>query len=128
MDLTPPGSPHYLWSVHVLGLAYYRAGLNDKAIECLKKCVDDLPNWKPNAGNMLVLAMAHHRLKQDVEARHWLDRAGQLAPPNTGPELEQPNDFLPLGREWLEWLGLQMLHREANDLLRAGRADPAGGR
>jgi hypothetical protein len=85
--------------------------------------VENHPNWIPNAGNMLVLAMAHHRLKQAAEARQWLDRARQTSPPKTGPELEPPNDVVPLGREWLEWIGFQLLHHEAEVLLKAAPID-----
>jgi serine/threonine-protein kinase len=116
MSLTPPGSVHYLWSLHVLGLAYYRAGLYERAIECLEKSLNDHPNWKSNTSNMFLLAMAHQRLRHDADSWQWLDRARQASPPHTGPELERPNDFTPLGREWLEWIGLQLLQREAEEL------------
>jgi serine/threonine protein kinase/Flp pilus assembly protein TadD len=62
--------PHYL---HTLGLAHYRAGEFDKAIEQLQKSNEG--TWKAKVANWLVLAMAHQRLGHTDEARSWFDRA-----------------------------------------------------
>jgi tetratricopeptide (TPR) repeat protein len=63
---------HYL---HTLGLAHYRAGQFDKAIEQLHHSLKG--NWKAHAANWLVLAMAHQRLGHADEARNWFDMAVQ---------------------------------------------------
>jgi serine/threonine-protein kinase len=63
---------HYL---HTLGLAYYRGGRFDRAIEELNRSTK--ANWNANAANWLVLAMAHERLGQTDEARKWFDKAVQ---------------------------------------------------
>jgi tetratricopeptide (TPR) repeat protein len=62
--------PHHL---HTLGLAYYRAGQFDKAIEQLQKSMEG--NWKAQVVNWLVLAMAHQRLGHADEARIWFEKA-----------------------------------------------------
>jgi tetratricopeptide (TPR) repeat protein len=62
--------PHH---IHVLGLALYRNGQFQEAIRQLNRSIEG--NWKANAANWLVLAMAHHRLGHADEARKWFDRA-----------------------------------------------------
>jgi tetratricopeptide (TPR) repeat protein len=116
LALTPPPSLHHLWSVHVLGLAYYRAGENDKAVECLQKALEDHPDWEHNVLNWLVLAMAHHRLKHEKEARRWLEEARHWIGQQTGSPA-------PLGREWLEWRTVQRLSGEAEELLKPDGKD-----
>src|SRR5262249_45249826 len=70
-------------SLHALGLAHYRAGQYDKAIEQLHKSAQG--SWRANAANWWVLAMAHQRLGHADEARRWFDKAARQAD-NTGPE------------------------------------------
>jgi tetratricopeptide (TPR) repeat protein len=62
--------PHNL---HALGLAHYRAGQFDEAIEQMHRSIEG--NWNANAANWLVLAMAHQRLGHADEARKWFDQA-----------------------------------------------------
>jgi tetratricopeptide (TPR) repeat protein len=107
-------APHHL---HVLGLAHYRAGQFDKAIEKLHKSMEG--NWRANAANWLVLAMAHQRLGHIDEARKWFDKAarwidhtGLEAPTNAADSLQSlhPHDSLTcmvLRREAEMVLGLQ---------------------
>jgi tetratricopeptide (TPR) repeat protein len=117
LALTPPPSPHRVWSMHVLGLAYYRAGDNDKAVESLQKALADYPDWEHNVLNWLVLAMAHHRLKHDNEARRRLGEARHWI----GQHTDSP---APLSREWLEWQTVQTLSGEAEGLLKPAGTDP----
>jgi serine/threonine protein kinase/tetratricopeptide (TPR) repeat protein len=57
------------------------------------------------------LAMSHHQLGQDEEARKWLAKAIRQA------ELETQNPSL----AWNRRLTLQLLQREAEDLMRGGK-------
>jgi tetratricopeptide (TPR) repeat protein/serine/threonine protein kinase len=54
-----------------LGSAHYRAGDWNAAIEELKASI----KLRQHGADMLFLAMAHKRLRQDTEARQWYDRA-----------------------------------------------------
>ena len=105
-------TPYYL---HTLGLAQYRAGNFDKAIEQLDKSIAG--NWSGNAANWLVLAMAHHRLGHADEARRWFDKAVQWI---DAADLEAPKDSV-VGLRSLhphDALACLVLRREAETLLR----------
>jgi serine/threonine protein kinase/tetratricopeptide (TPR) repeat protein len=103
------GNDH-TWFWHVLGLAQYRAGQFDQALESFTKANVDA--WRFHELNWFGLALVHHRLGHADEARQclakgnqWLEREG---PP--GPEQQaklQPQD----------WLEAQLLRREAEELL-----------
>jgi len=115
--------PHYL---HVLGLAHYRAGQFDRAIDRLTESVDG--NWTANAANWLVMAMAHHRLGHAAEALKLFDKAVRLIDP---PWVKEPEAGLKaLHRH--DFMACVVLRREAEALLgvRAGpdRRTPSGER
>ena len=59
----------------VLGLAYYRAGRHALAIKSSEESIRLAPHAPAVALNWPVLAMAHHQLGQDAEARRWLELA-----------------------------------------------------
>src|SRR5262249_37906837 len=82
MTLATATAWHTQWSGHVLGLANYRIGHFEQAIEFLGKDLSENPVWENRVANWLVLAMAHHRLNHPAEARQWLDRARQWARQN----------------------------------------------
>jgi len=104
-------APHHL---HTLGLAHYRAGQFDKAIEQLHKSMKG--NWRANAANWLVLAMAHQRLGHADEARNWFDKAARWMD-NAG--LETPSDAADSLRSLHphDALNCMVLRREAETLL-----------
>ena len=58
-------------SASVLGVALYRTGAWQEAIQALEKSMRRGQGRDPVAG--LVLAMAHHRLGQSADARKWYD-------------------------------------------------------
>jgi serine/threonine protein kinase/tetratricopeptide (TPR) repeat protein len=95
-------SPYFL---HTLGLAYYRAGQFDEAIEQLNKSIDG--KWNANAANWLVLAMVQHRLGHGNEARKWFDQAARW--------MENPDALRSIDRR--DSLACQVLRREAETLL-----------
>jgi tetratricopeptide (TPR) repeat protein/serine/threonine protein kinase len=117
LNLTPPSSGHHSWSVHVLGLAQYRAGQYQKAVHGLSKAVKDDPDWEYQVGHWLVLSMAHHRLGHGEEARKLFDRAEQWVGERTRGR-PAGSRLAPPPWSWREWLGLQMLRREAGELLK----------
>jgi len=77
MALTAKIDVHRLWSMHVLGLAFYRAGQSEKAIASLEAAQKDpgLQTSEFKMSNWLVLAMCRHRLGQDSEAAAALQSA-----------------------------------------------------
>jgi tetratricopeptide (TPR) repeat protein len=116
MSLTRADPIHGPWSVHVLSLAYYRSGLNDKAVECVAKGLKEQTKVECNLVNALVLAMAHYRLKHKDEAQKWLEQARQ-AIDQENRKRENDCAFAPPGWHWRDWLGVQMLREEAEELL-----------
>jgi serine/threonine protein kinase/tetratricopeptide (TPR) repeat protein len=105
------------WSLHVLGLAQYRAGQHDKAIESLRKALKDYPDWDFHILNRLVLAMAHYQAGHAVEARQWFDLARKGIAEESQKNPDQSPRFAPPGWLWRDWLGVQMLSREPEELL-----------
>jgi WD40 repeat protein len=114
--MTPAPSDYAIWSAQILGLAYYRTGAHDKAVDCLQTALADYPEWGHNVVNWLVLAMAHQRLGHTGESRQWLQKADNWiaatlreTPPEAG--------FVPPGWSWRDWLVVQFLHGEAESLV-----------
>jgi serine/threonine protein kinase/tetratricopeptide (TPR) repeat protein len=116
-SLTLQDPTHKLPSVHILGLAYYRTGLNDKAVECLLKGVKDHPDSEENVFTWLVLAMANQQLNSEEQARQWLDKARQWIEQKNRSRPEKGGGFAPPGWHWRDWMGLRMLQKEAEELL-----------
>jgi tetratricopeptide (TPR) repeat protein len=95
---------------NTLGAILYRAKQNAAAIEELKESV----RLNPVGGSsfdFLFLAMAHHRLGKGIEARSWLDKAAQA-------HAKQSPTF------WTDRLEWQLLHREAEALLKEPPPEP----
>jgi WD40 repeat protein/tetratricopeptide (TPR) repeat protein len=105
------GSYQRPWDFHVLGLAQFRAGQSDQALQNLTKASDKA--WAQWEVNWFGLALVHHRLGHPDEARQcldkgiqWLEREGPRGP-------EQPAK-LPLQ----DWLEAELLRREAEEILK----------
>jgi uncharacterized protein (TIGR03067 family) len=90
------------WHLHALGLAHYRAGQFDLAIQRLRE--SGSTGWKGNPTNWLITAMAHHRRGQADEAHMWLDWARRSPFPYVHPH---------------EAMTYQILRREAEALVGA---------
>lgn len=58
--------------------------------------------------------MAHQQMNHPAEARQWLAKSVQRI-----DELQPPKGsrFAPQGWEWYDWLGVQLLRREAEQLV-----------
>jgi thiol-disulfide isomerase/thioredoxin len=103
------------WNYHVLGLAQYRAGQLDQALESFTKA--NATFWRYSELNWFGLALVHHSLGHTGEARRCLDKGIQwlerVGPPRPG----QPARLLPT-----DWLEAHLLRREAEELLQKKQA------
>jgi tetratricopeptide (TPR) repeat protein len=100
------------WYAHALGLALYRAGRYDEAIALLERWNGS--GWQPIGylQNDAVLAMAHHRKGRTAKARDLLGRVEAWCRRAKGdPDLKEVHD------KAVDWLHLQVLHREAEALI-----------
>ena len=108
------------WYLHVLGLAHYRAGQLDRAIQRLEE--SNAGDWGEPGDkhqNQLVLAMAHHRLGHALSARALLDEVERW-----WKGVEAAKTQLAF-RNTTDWLPLQLLRREAEALIRYDPVFPA---
>ncbi len=99
--------PNLTWWHYVLGLARYREGQDERAIEDLAKSLRLGADWSAIALNYPVLAMAHHRLGHADEARKWLAKAHDVVP----GEASMPDAI------WWDRLEFLLLRREADALI-----------
>jgi tetratricopeptide (TPR) repeat protein len=108
------------WTLTVLGMAEYRAGQFDRAIEHFRESNTLRRGWQLRARNYFGLAMAHHRLGQVDAARECLEKARQFfervqpASPGGTPPLDDA----------AEWIEQHVLSREAEALLQSS-SDPS---
>jgi eukaryotic-like serine/threonine-protein kinase len=110
--LAAAGDPSFKWFHLVSGLAEYRAGNFEAAIECLQKCISSpAGQLYCDESALVVQAMAEHRLGRSADARETLKRADQLIAERVA-KLEQG----PLVG-WQEWIRLNVLRREAQALI-----------
>jgi tetratricopeptide (TPR) repeat protein len=108
--------PRCAWYLHTLGMAHYRAGKFDRAIERLRESAAARPAWSANVVNWLGLALAYHRLGQTKEARQWWDRAVGWIDQAAAKPPKQPGASIP-GLSVHDWLACHVLRREAEALL-----------
>jgi tetratricopeptide (TPR) repeat protein len=122
------------WFANLLGAALYRAGRYDEAARQLTRASGLDPG--PYRNNLIYtwffLAMTHHRLGHAPQARQWLDKALQATDraldPSATPAGGQARDTTdPAGGippAWNRRLTLELLRREAVELLKVGTAEP----
>jgi serine/threonine protein kinase/WD40 repeat protein/tetratricopeptide (TPR) repeat protein len=101
--------------VRVQGRVLYRAGRFEEAIQRLNEDIAVSPSGPLGFQMRLFLAMAHHHLGHAAEARQWLDKAIQW-------EAKTKTDAEPL--VWEQRLELQLLRREAQELIEGKAAEP----
>lgn len=116
---TPSNPQQKPWYQHALGLALYRAGMYEQAVECLKQALDENGAWGGQVLEWLVLAMAHHQLGHSEEAKNWLGTATQWLDQAT---LRDPvlANITPNSLKWWDWLEVRHLRREAEALFTRG--------
>jgi hypothetical protein len=97
----------------LVGSALFRAGRFDAALAPLKEAAaggDDVHPVFPS----FFLAMAHHRAGHAGEARQELDRAVR----RTAEYLDEKSKVGPPVKHWANMLLVQLLRREAEELLK----------
>jgi tetratricopeptide (TPR) repeat protein len=111
------------WECHVLGLAYYRAGQYQQAGNSLKEFLKAHPDDCSYIANWLLMGMIEHRLGHAEKAQGWLDKAELWIKEET-PKMVQLEDLsAERGHPWRDWLMIQLLHREAETLIRGKTTD-----
>jgi tetratricopeptide (TPR) repeat protein len=112
--------PYYRYFLMARGLAHYRAGEYAQAIDQTGKAVvAEARFWGLNVPAHLVAAMSHHRLGQAEEARKAFGQAREMMEQEEFPKLESGD----VGAGWHDWLICQILRREAEALLEAGKGE-----
>jgi serine/threonine protein kinase/WD40 repeat protein/tetratricopeptide (TPR) repeat protein len=100
---------------HVLGLAQYRAGQFDQALQSFTKADDKA--WAQRELNWFGLALVHHRLGHPDEARQCLDKGIQWLEREGPPGPERPAKI-----SLADWMEAQVLRREAEEMLKTKRS------
>jgi hypothetical protein len=98
-----------VWYLHALGLAQYRAGQFEQALQSFFRANVEL--------NAFGLALVHYRLGHPGEARRYLDKGVQWLERQGPPGPDQPAKLMPQ-----DWLEAQLLRREAEELLKIKRS------
>jgi serine/threonine protein kinase/Flp pilus assembly protein TadD len=107
-------SGYYPWYFHTLGLAQYRAGQFEQALESFTKA--NIEAWTNREINWFGLALVHHRLGHPDDARQCLDRGVQWLKRVGPPDPNRLPNIHPL-----DWLLAQLLRREAEEMLKIKR-------
>jgi tetratricopeptide (TPR) repeat protein len=114
--------PRLAWTWFALGIAQYRAGQDEEAVQTLRNSLDLAPEWDGRGQNHVVLALACHRLGRTQEARQWLARARDKL--NTMNRTMANNQFGFASSFFLiDWMSLNILLEEAEQRL-AARQSP----
>jgi tetratricopeptide (TPR) repeat protein len=99
----------------VRGAALYRAGRHEESVRCLEAAAKTYRTW---AWDWCFLAMAHHRLGHDDEARRCLAEAGRWIDEANRQEEDDPSHTRPAWGDWHERAVSALLLREAEGLLK----------
>jgi serine/threonine-protein kinase len=100
------------WHLHTLALAHYRAGHFQEAVYHAQESLAIDPNWLAHVDNWFVLAMAHHALGDQAEARQWFDKAQQWIA-HTEPQADAGGSVTLLNMHPHDGLACRVLQREA---------------
>jgi tetratricopeptide (TPR) repeat protein len=98
------------WYFHALGLAQYRAGQFDQALQSFAKA--SVETWAYRDLNWFGQALVHHRLGHPEETQQCLDKGIQWLERYGSPGPGRPANIHPI-----DWVGAQALRREAEDLI-----------
>jgi serine/threonine protein kinase/WD40 repeat protein/Flp pilus assembly protein TadD len=107
-----PDERNYL---HTLACVLYRRGRYAEAARLLARSVAKHGKGG-DVWDHLFLAMAHQKLGRPDEARRWLKKADEWLAEAKAARVKDPSS--PLLSSWTERLGVQILRREAEELLR----------
>jgi tetratricopeptide (TPR) repeat protein len=99
------------WYFHALGLAQYRAGQFDEALQSFSRA--NVEAWGCRDLNWFGMALVHHRLGHPDKARESLDKGIQWLERGGSPSPQQPANIDPQ-----DWLEAHVLRREAEDVLK----------
>jgi tetratricopeptide (TPR) repeat protein len=102
-------------NLYVQGLARFRAGQDEKAVELFRQSVAAGPKWSTATSCYPPLAMAYHRLGKPDEARRALAAASKAIDDSIEFSSRIPLGIRPF--PWVDWLECRLLHREATSLL-----------
>jgi tetratricopeptide (TPR) repeat protein len=113
--------PARWYELYVLGIAQYRAGNFEQAVLRLRESLSAGPEMPVRAISYPVLAMAHHRLGESVEAREALRSAAEAAEQFTTELYENPGGSWVIHQDagpawpiaWWDWLEFRLYCREA---------------
>jgi tetratricopeptide (TPR) repeat protein len=105
------------WILLAKVLAEYRAGHPAEAVAWLKRARPRADGGPLDASLFAVLALAQHRLGRPQEARAALADARTLL----AQKMPDPRKGRFFGGDWHDWLRTEVLTREAEGLLDAGR-------
>jgi tetratricopeptide (TPR) repeat protein len=109
------------YTLHVLALAQYRAGLWSDALHSIDASFEAQATWSGHINNWLLLALIHTRLGHPDEARQWADKAADWRQKAYG---EVPAGAFPApGMHVHDRWGCLLLQREVDELLGAGNGD-----
>ncbi len=103
--------PHYPTMVLTKGMAEYRAGRFEAAVEWMRKAQPDV--WD-RVGIRFFLSMAYQRLGQPEKA----SAEYQVALEEIAKRFDSTDEFIPGKGEWWYWLWCQVLRREAEAVLK----------
>ncbi len=101
--------------LYLSGLAHYRAGNYDQAIEQLQASMTDDPHWRHKSISYPALAMACFRAGKIDEAKDALNAANQALDEWTSSLLLAELGTTPI--PWFDYVECILLHREATLLL-----------
>jgi serine/threonine protein kinase/WD40 repeat protein/tetratricopeptide (TPR) repeat protein len=102
---------HQPWEFHVLGLAQYRAGQFNQALQSFTK--SNVKSWADRELNWFGLALVHHSLGHPDAARECLDKGTRWLKGVGPPSPERPGKLFPQ-----DWLEAELLRREAEEMLK----------
>jgi serine/threonine protein kinase/Flp pilus assembly protein TadD len=111
-ELAIAKSPRTAWCLYALGIAQFRGGEHEQAIQRLEESLQVHPTWVGRGQNYVVLALACQRLGRHEEAGNWLRQARTW--------LEETNQAMARNKfgyaassYLIDWLDTQILLREA---------------
>jgi tetratricopeptide (TPR) repeat protein len=117
IEVLEKSNPSDYVSLRALGAALYRSGKSQEAIKTFTKVIESRKQPSPSA--WIYLAMTHHQLGQEDDARQWLEKAKNWVATarKQAPEVKQQDKLSWHNLPWNERLTLELSLREAEDLL-----------